>query len=452
MGPRHEPINRMVRPMESPGPATESGLALTCYRALTSLARPAAGLILHLRAQRGKEDPARRGERLGEPAAARPAGAVVWFHAASVGETNAVLPLIAALLAMPPAAVRAVHDRHCHVGAACRRPSAGRRHPPIRAAGCARVRPPVSRPLASRSCRVHRAGDLAQPGAGERCARHSAGSRQCAHVASVFRAVAAAAGVCARAVLALRPRAGAERVLARQFAALGAPRALAAGNLKIDAPPPPVDAAELRRLQTALAGRPRFVAASTHDGEEAIVAAAHRTLARSLEGFATILAPRHPERGAAVAELLRAQGLSVAQPLAGRAAGPAHRYLCRRHHRRAGHALRAGADRLRRRIAGRQGRAEPDRGHSSWRRRGNRSQLVQFCRCLWRAAGARRPREVRSADALARACWLLRADPAELSACASRRRGLAIAVRRAAATLEALLPLLPSDEGLKRAS
>lgn len=95
-------INRMVSPLESPGLKTEPGLALTIYRTLTSLARPAAGLILRLRAQRGKEDPSRRGERLGEPAAVRPKGAVVWFHAASVGETNAVLPLIAALLARRP--------------------------------------------------------------------------------------------------------------------------------------------------------------------------------------------------------------------------------------------------------------------------------------------------------------------------------------------------------------
>ena len=95
-------INRMVSPLESSGLKTERGLALTVYRTLTSLARPAAGLILRLRAQRGKEDPLRRGERLGEPAAMRPEGAVVWFHAASVGETNAVLPLIAALLARRP--------------------------------------------------------------------------------------------------------------------------------------------------------------------------------------------------------------------------------------------------------------------------------------------------------------------------------------------------------------
>ena len=54
------------------------------------------------------------------------------------------------------------------------------------------------------------------------------------------------------------------------------------GNLKIDAPPPPVDVGELERLKAALGGRPVFVAASTHEGEEEIVAAAHRALRAQL--------------------------------------------------------------------------------------------------------------------------------------------------------------------------
>jgi 3-deoxy-D-manno-octulosonic-acid transferase len=83
--------------------------------------------------------------------------------------------------------------------------------------------------------------------------------------------------------------------------------------LKIDAPAPPVDARELEALRTALGGRPRLVAASTHEGEEEIVATAHRLLARRLEGLCTIIAPRHPERGTAIAELLKGHGFAIAQ-------------------------------------------------------------------------------------------------------------------------------------------
>jgi 3-deoxy-D-manno-octulosonic-acid transferase len=101
--------------------------------------------------------------------------------------------------------------------------------------------------------------------------------------------------------------------LAMGFSVLGARNVLSVGNLKIDAPPPPVDLAELERLREALGGRPGFVAASTHEGEEEIIAEAHRELARTFEGFCTIIAPRHPERGTAIAERLKDLGLSVAQ-------------------------------------------------------------------------------------------------------------------------------------------
>ena len=55
------------------------------------------------------------------------------------------------------------------------------------------------------------------------------------------------------------------------------------------------------RLQAMLADRPVWLAASTHPGEEALVFAVHRQLAASHPGLLTILAPRHPERGAASA-------------------------------------------------------------------------------------------------------------------------------------------------------
>ena len=55
--------------------------------------------------------------------------------------------------------------------------------------------------------------------------------------------------------------------LVRMFTDLGARKVLSVGNLKIDAPPPPVDVGELERLRGALKGRPVLVAASTHEGE-----------------------------------------------------------------------------------------------------------------------------------------------------------------------------------------
>jgi 3-deoxy-D-manno-octulosonic-acid transferase len=56
--------------------------------------------------------------------------------------------------------------------------------------------------------------------------------------------------------------------LSRWFRDLGARQAIAAGNLKVDAPPPPVDAAALAGLQAAHGDRPRLIVASTQGAEE----------------------------------------------------------------------------------------------------------------------------------------------------------------------------------------
>ena len=80
-----------------------SGFLLSLYRGATSAARPTSMAILRRRAARGKEVPERLSERLGIPALPRPEGPLFWFHAASVGETNAVLPLIHELKRRYPA-------------------------------------------------------------------------------------------------------------------------------------------------------------------------------------------------------------------------------------------------------------------------------------------------------------------------------------------------------------
>ncbi|MEP2117850.1 3-deoxy-D-manno-octulosonic acid transferase, partial [Bauldia litoralis] len=74
--------------------------AFGVYRFFGSfVVRPLAPLLLRYRVSRGKEDETRLDERYGRACRPRPEGPVVWIHAASVGETNAVLPLIKELVA-----------------------------------------------------------------------------------------------------------------------------------------------------------------------------------------------------------------------------------------------------------------------------------------------------------------------------------------------------------------
>jgi 3-deoxy-D-manno-octulosonic-acid transferase len=111
--------------------------------------------------------------------------------------------------------------------------------------------------------------------------------------------------------------------LARRFKILGAATATASGNLKIDTPAPPVDELELDRLKAALEGRPLLLAAGTHEGEEAIVTAAHRQLRQRFPDLITIVAPRHPERGPGIAEWLQLQGIAAVRRAPGDLPTPA---------------------------------------------------------------------------------------------------------------------------------
>ncbi|WP_299782827.1 3-deoxy-D-manno-octulosonic acid transferase [uncultured Roseobacter sp.] len=83
-------------------------------------------------------------------------------------------------------------------------------------------------------------------------------------------------------------------------------------NLKSLSAPLPTDPAVLAQARAALKGRPVWVAASTHPGEEQIVLAAHKTLLADHPDLMLILVPRHPDRSNAVIDLIRQSDLSFA--------------------------------------------------------------------------------------------------------------------------------------------
>ncbi|HEY9536565.1 MAG TPA: 3-deoxy-D-manno-octulosonic acid transferase, partial [Kiloniellaceae bacterium] len=69
--------------------------------------------------------------------------------------------------------------------------------------------------------------------------------------------------------------------------------------------------------------RPRWLAASTHPGEEKIVGETQRALKARLPGLITLLAPRHPHRAGQIRRELEALGLVVAQRSRGEPIDPA---------------------------------------------------------------------------------------------------------------------------------
>ena len=74
----------------------------TLWAAAATAAAPALRLLLWRRLRRGKEIAGRLAERRGIDPTPRPPGRLLWLHAASVGETVSILPVLAALTAAPP--------------------------------------------------------------------------------------------------------------------------------------------------------------------------------------------------------------------------------------------------------------------------------------------------------------------------------------------------------------
>jgi len=156
---------------------------------------------------------------------------------------------------------------------------------------------------------------------------------------------------------------------AERYGELGAPRLQVTGNLKLDVPAPPVDAGKLAAMRGAVRERPMIAAASTHAGEEAVIIDAHRRLRQSFPGLLTIIAPRHPERGAGVFEIATAAGLNAVARSRGHLPDRGTDIYVADTMGELGLVYRIAPIVFMGRIAGAPRRAEPDRGPRSSARR-----------------------------------------------------------------------------------
>jgi 3-deoxy-D-manno-octulosonic-acid transferase len=279
---------------------------------------PVLPLHLRRRAARGKELRERITERYGH-GAARPPGRLVWLHAASVGETMSVLPLIEALARRDAAPCFLVTT-----GTVTSARLLAERLPPALAPRVAHRFAPLDvprwvarfldgwRPDAAIFVESELWPNLIAATAARGIPLGLVNARMSARAA---RRWSRAPGLARRVLSAFTLVLAQTEDDAARFRALGAPGAICRGNLKFAAPPLPADAAELARLAALMGDRPAWVAASTHPGEEALVIGAHRRLAPAHPGLLTILVPRHPERGAEVAAL--AGDIPVARRAAG---------------------------------------------------------------------------------------------------------------------------------------
>ncbi len=296
-------------------------MILAFYRAATNLGEPLITAILRRRMAQGKEDAARIAERQGVAAYPRPTGRLVWLHAASVGEAVSVLPVLehiqsragtTALLATGTVASARLIAARLPVGAIHQYVPVDRRawvrrfldhwRPDLALWLESEFWPNLLLETAARGVPMVLLNGRVSP---RSFARWRRSPRLARKLLSAF-------DLCL----------GQTEKDAERLRLLGAKRVAAPGNLKFAAPPLPVDETELASLSAALVGRPRWLAASTHAGEEAIAANLHRELKPRFPGLLTVIAPRHTVRGQALAAELRGNGLSVSRRGMGEALDP----------------------------------------------------------------------------------------------------------------------------------
>jgi 3-deoxy-D-manno-octulosonic-acid transferase len=277
----------------------------TLYASATTLARPAFRLMLARRAARGKELTDRLDERRGVEKTARPTGKLLWMHGASVGETVSVLPVLAALDALVLMTTGTVTSAAL----------LSRRLPELGLAHRVMHRfVPLDVPAWTTRFLDHWRPDAAAfveseiwPNLITGCTTRAiplmlVNARLSERSLSHWRLAPSLARRLFGAFAMMQAQSAAD---ADRVRALGGPASDLTGNLKFAAPPLPVDASELERLRRLTAGRPIWLCASTHPGEEPIVLGVHAMLAARHPGLLTIIAPRHPERGPAIAAQVR---------------------------------------------------------------------------------------------------------------------------------------------------
>ena len=288
-------------------------LHLKLYRALSLCASPLLPFWLKLRVRKGKEDPLRYREKLGHIAMNRPDGKLIWIHASSVGESLSVLPLLEEIRKHAPSAALLVTT--------VTRSSANLLEKKL-PDGVIHQYAPVDHPRAVRKFLQHWQPDLAlfveseiwpnlislthQTG----CEMRLVNGRMSRNSFEKWKKYPAVMTKLLDCFTTIYPQ---NMKSKDYFRELGAQELKHLGNLKYDAPPLPADPKISGEIIAAVGARPRWLAASTHPGEEAMAGQVHLVLRELHEDLLTIIVPRHHTRGAAIAEELRAKGLQVAR-------------------------------------------------------------------------------------------------------------------------------------------
>lgn len=284
---------------------------LTTYRWAGAAAYPLVGGYIAWRATKGKEDRGRRRERYGVPGTARPDGPLVWVHAASVGETLAVAPLVERIMGL---GINVVLTTGTVTSAAVVRDrfSDGVIHQYVPLD----LKPALNRFLS------HWEPDLAIIAESEIWPMTilELGARRIPQILvngrmsdRSFESWKKRSYIAEALFENLSHVIAQSEVDGERFRTLGARPVTVSGNLKGDTEPLPVDERALALLSGQIGSRPTWAAVSTHEGEEQVASSIHRLLRQRHTNILTIIVPRHPNRADALEAEFIATGLKVAR-------------------------------------------------------------------------------------------------------------------------------------------
>lgn len=284
---------------------------LSGYRWTGAAVYPLLGPYLAYRAAKGKEERDRRSERYGRSRVARPNGPLIWFHAASVGETIAVIPLVEEVVSrnisvvLTTGTVTSANICQDRLG-----DKVIHQYVPLD------LKPAISNFL------DHWKPDLAIISESEIWPMTilELGARRMPQILVNGRMSDNSFVRWSRSsVLAEALFENLSHVIAQseldgdRFSDLGARSVSISGNLKVDTDLPPFSDEDLAALTKQMSGRPSWAAISTFDGEEALVADALLNVRTQIKNPLAIIVPRHVERSDSIEKMLQDKGLKVAR-------------------------------------------------------------------------------------------------------------------------------------------
>ncbi len=276
------------------------------YQALIRVLEPLLVLWLYWRRWRGKEHRTRFKERFGHAGFPRPAGTVIWVHAASVGETNSILPLIEHLRRADPRwhflITTTTQTSANRIAQLCERGADWLTHQfvPVdhpryvkrflshwRPAAALFVESELWPSLIAQTRKQTKFMGLVNarlsPASFERWSRNRERFQAILHKFDLVLAQ--------------------DEVTNQRLHALGIPGVMMLGNLKLDTPAPAVNPHLLERWENAIGKRATWLFASSHHDEEALAMRVHHQLRAHYPDLLTLIVPRHPERCAEIVKL-----------------------------------------------------------------------------------------------------------------------------------------------------